>query len=334
MVQDIIAEHKKIFLLAVGVTDDLTQRVLDDYDKYKYFFRTGFNATSAFHGITDSLLVLRENNGFNKVGYLGEDSGWTKGIMEGLDYVLPEVYGFDLVYEGKFPLGTFDFSSYFATAEAAGVEVLIPLIDGYEGIPFVKEYYDRQSPMTIYGGLITPASVPESWEDLEGKIEHITVAAQSIVAGYPLTSKTLPTREAYINRWGEIPSDGAENGYSTLCFILSDAIKRAGTIETDAVIEALEETNIETANARGFVFTSSHDSMVGENVNDPEADYMLMCLFQWQNGELVPIYPKRSWMKQEQPTPTHRGLDLGTSGKSEFNSPHTYRIIIYGFLLM
>ena len=59
------------------------------------------------------------------------------------------------------------------------------------------------------------------------------------------------------------------------------------------MIEALEETRIETSTARNWVFTSSHDVMIGENVHDPDADYQLVMIFQWQNGQLVPVYPKK-----------------------------------------
>ena len=293
VVQDIIAEHKKIFLAVAGSSDEMTQRVLDDYDKYKYYFRSAFNATSIFLGMTDGLLVMRENTGFNKIGYLAEDVGWTKGVTEGLDYVLPEVYGFDLVYKETFPLGTFDFSSYFAAAEAAGVEVFVPLITTAAGVPFVKEYYERQSPVFVYGGVLRSVAVPEGWELTEGKCEHIAMGSFPMVAEYPLTSKTLPTLEAYVNRWNESPVMNGALAYDVLRFILPDAIERAGTIETEAVIAALEETSIETSSAENFVFTSSHDLMMGENPNDPDADYVLVMYFQWQNGEMVPVYPKK-----------------------------------------
>jgi hypothetical protein len=72
---------------------------------------------------------------------------------------------------------------------------------------------------------------------------------------------------------------------------LPDAIKRAGTLDTDSVIQALEETSIETTIARNFVFTSSHDIMYEENVNDPDAYYVLTLVFQWQDGEMVPVFP-------------------------------------------
>ena len=293
VIQEIVSEHKKIFIATTGGHDDKTQRVLDDYDKYKYYFQVQWNASTVFQGMTDSLLLLREQTGFNKVGYIGEDLGWTKAIMEGLDHTLPEVHGFDLVYKGSFPVDRVDFSSYFAAAEAAGVEVLVPLIARDGGIPFVKDWYERQSPILLYGGALTSVSVSESWEWTEGKCENIVTAAFPMVAEYPITSKTLPLREAYISRWNESPNNQAVHSIEIMRFILPDAIERAGTIETEAVIEALEATSIETSQAENFVFTSAHCPMMGENLNDPDADYGLALLFQWQNGEQLPVYPKK-----------------------------------------
>ncbi|MCJ7613678.1 hypothetical protein MUO71_02785, partial [Candidatus Bathyarchaeota archaeon] len=81
--------------------------------------------------------------------------------------------------------------------------------------------------------------------------------------------------------------------YDLVRFILPDAISRAGTIETEAVISALEETDVETVLARHFVYTSTHDIMIGEaGPNKPAEDYMLVCLFQWQDGVQVPVYPQ------------------------------------------
>jgi len=55
----------------------------------------------------------------------------------------------------------------------------------------------------------------------------------------------------------------------------------------------LETVDVETSLARHFVFTSSHDIMIGKaGPNRPSEDYFCICVFQWQNGELVPVYPK------------------------------------------
>ena len=293
--QDLFSEYKKIFFDLSGAQDEFTQRILDDFECSKYYFRMAFNANQVLQSIIDPLLFLREQTGFNRVGLIRTDVKLSKGIMDGLEVVLPEL-GFDVVYREVFPLGvygTLDFTSYFAVAEAEGVEVLVPLISGSIGIPFVKEWYDRQSPMVIYGGYIGGGiEDTEGWEITGGSCKYISVSSIPSVAGYPLTSKTIPYREAYIDRWGEVPDTISSNGYNTVRYILPDAIDRAGTFETDAVIQALERTSIETTDARNFVFTSSHDIMMGDP-NNLEADYPITIQFQWQNGELVPVFPKK-----------------------------------------
>jgi branched-chain amino acid transport system substrate-binding protein len=292
LVQDIIAQHKIICVSGATIPDEITQRVLDDYDTFKYYFSTMFNQTCGKLGMTDSMIHIRELTGFNKIGYLAEDLPWNKGMREGLDIFLPE-NGFDLVYKGKFPLDTVDFSSYFAAAEAAGVEVIVPMIALDGGIPFCKEYYDRQSPMLVFGGSNLLASDPRGWEWTGGKCNNMDFAEVPTTTGYPFTSKTLQTRDAYMNRWGEPITWTAAIYYDAIKFILKDAIERAGTIETEAVIKALEQTSVETSNARDFVFTESHGLMMGTDANDPNADYSIVMGFQWQDGVQVPVDPTK-----------------------------------------
>ena len=287
--REIASNNKKILFTLSEITDELTQGVLENYDKYKYFFRSGTgNLTSAVNGITDSLVVCRNHTGFNKIAVIYHFI--VKDLVSAINDKLGE-YGFDVVLSESILFNVMDFSSYFAKAEAAGAEILYPFIYGDVAISFVKEYYDRQSPMIVWGDL-RDASTANFWDITEGKCEHIASNGYPVVAGYPLTSKTVPTKEAYIEIWGEEISWGAAAAYDTVRFILPDAIERAGTIETDAVIEALEETEVETSLARRFVFTSSHDLMVGEaGPNRPTEDYYLIALFQWQDGEMVPVCP-------------------------------------------
>ena len=296
LVQDAIAQHKIVYISGSQIPEEITQRVLDNYEKYKYYFNHAFNATSVMLGIADGVKHIRDLTGFNKIGYLAED--WARYTIERLDDFLPE-NGFELVYKGKIPDGTVDFSSYFAQAEAAGVEVLFLMIASDAGIPFVKEYYDRQSPMVVYGGLLGAAGVSKSWENTGGKCEYITTLVQPVTAGYPLTSETLPFRDSYIDRWGETPLFLGAAAYDIIRFILFDAIKRAGTTETEAVIGALEETQVETSLAKNFVFTSNHDVLYSEGmISDRNGYGHPSILFQWQeNATLVPIYPM--WIMEE-----------------------------------
>jgi len=292
LVQDTIAEHKIICISSgsAAIPDEIAQRVLDDYDKYKYYFTVAFNYSCVKLGMTDSLNHIRELTSFNKVGYLTVDLA--NVFSDALDVFLPE-NGFELLYKGKFQIGTVDFSSYFAAAEAAGVEVLLPIIMSDSGIPFCKEYYDRQSPMIVFGGVNALASSSQSWEWTDGKCNYMTFSSVPTTAGYPFTSKTLQTKDAYMNRWGEAITWDAANTYDAIKFILVNAIEKAGTIDADPVVKALEETSVETSNARDFVFNPSHSAMMGKDPNNRYEDYPTVMGFQWQEGVQVPVDPRK-----------------------------------------
>ena len=294
--QDICAENKKILLSVFGTRDNYAQRVLDEYDKYKYSFRTSpCNQTTANLGIIGEILTLGNYTGFTKVALLFQDFGASsRQLVVNITSSISE-YGMEVVYSGFVPMTTTDFTSYFAAIEDSGAQILFPIIITQAVRPLVIEWYDRQSPFVLWG-VMWLAAESNFWALTEGKCDTVTFAGQPAVAGYPMTSATLPARDAYVQRWGEVPTDVAVAAYDALRFILSDAIERAGTTEAEAVIRTLETVNVETTSARHFVFTSSHDVMVGA-INDPTSGYSVMCNFQWQNGNQVPVKPE-SIMKE------------------------------------
>lgn len=291
--QDVALNNKKIIFGVRAALDELTQRVIDDYDRCKYYFRIWSpNATSASDGFIDAVLTLKNYTGFTKVAILIVDNPALKLIASAMNETLPTL-GCDIVYSGVIPITTTDFTSIFATIEASEAEMLVPILPGQAGLPFVNEYYNRQSPVVIWGNI---ALVQESdfWELTDGKCEYVSFVGLPTISGYPLTNQTVPARDAYLKRWNKVPNAAASATYDLVRFILPDALRRAGTIENEAVIEALEQTNVETSLARHFVFTSSHDVLVGAaGPNRPEEDYVLVCLFQWQDGIQVPVYPQQ-----------------------------------------
>jgi ABC-type branched-subunit amino acid transport system substrate-binding protein len=239
------------------------------------------------------LLTLANYTDFNKVAILAQDNSAYNTVASILNEALPG-YGFSIVYNSKFAAAAVtDFSSYFSAIEASGAQVFIPLTHSQATISLAKEYTDRHAPFVVWGS-IAVAMNNDFWNWTEGKCKYMSGIGQAIESGYPLTSKTVPTREAYINRWGQIPATAAASAYDLVRFVLPEAITRAGTTETEAVIRALENTNVETSLTTNFAFTSSHDVMIGKV--DPEVSgensYIRFCMFQWQNGTQTVVYPE------------------------------------------
>lgn len=280
--QEIVAEHKTILFHFGDNREEVSQKVLDNYDRYKYYFMFVGNQSGNELGLNHNYAAMQEYTGLNKVALWGTGSE-SGSVFDDTTAILNDL-GMEVVHTASIPYNTVDFTSYFALAESRGAEIIIPsLYVPSAGIPFVKEYATRQSPTIIWG--LPYIANSDSWEITDGTCNYVTGGIAAVVAGYPLTSHVIPFREAYFERWGE-PVTGAYTAfaYDIARFVLPDAIERAGTIETDAVIAALEETDLEeTSLYRAVKFTSSHDLLVTE---------MGSTFFQWQNGELKIVYPK------------------------------------------
>ncbi len=293
--QDICSEHKKILFATSDPSVQSTQRVMDNYEKYKYYFRYGWltNQTSANSGDVQSIGALGKATGLTKVGYLLPDVSAIKNqTIPYMETQLPN-HGLEVVYRGLYPLTTTDFASYFVKAEEAKTEILFALFTSVSQSPaFVSEWYQRQSPMLLCGNILGAAE-SSFWNLTQGRADFMFTRSGVVSLGYPLTSKVVPAREAYLKRWGVPLNDFSASAYDIVRFLLSDAVKRAGTMETDAVIKALEETSIETTFARRFSFTSDHDMLVEDaGLTSLVDSSMLYIVMQWQNGAKVPVFPE------------------------------------------
>jgi len=293
--QDICSEHKKILFTIGSTSVEHTQRVVDNYDKYKYYFRYGYltNATAMNDGHVQSIAALGNAAGFTKIGYLLPDGVTMRDeTIPYLDRELPKL-GFEVVYRGVYPSATVDFTSYFAQAEEAKTEVLFTILTNLpKSATLVNEWYERESPMVLCGDIFGVTNA-DFWNTTQGRTEFVLTKTSAVTLGYPLTGKVVPAKEAYLKRWGVLMRGGGASAYDIVRFILSDAIKRAGTTETEAVIKALETTSVETVLARRFSFTSSHDMLVEQaGIADLAKSSMLYIVMQWQNGVQMPVFPE------------------------------------------
>ena len=283
LMQDIAAEHKIIYMHVDYTSHLLGELVLDDYEKYKYWFTNANNDTVMPRVLPQSIVTLGDYTGFTNVGILADDLDWTNEQLNAYNYYLPEL-GFNIVYQGLVIPSVVDFTSYFTAMGEANVEILVTVLAMQNSIPFIKQWHDLECPFVIWGTNVL-AQDSQYWESTEGKCATTSTITSPLSAGYPMTVNTIPVRDAFVERWGHIPTWVGGAAYDDVRFILPDAIERAGTIETEAVIKALEETDLYGTEGR-VVFTSSHDLMISE-------EYRSFVIFQWQeNGTRVPVYPR------------------------------------------
>jgi branched-chain amino acid transport system substrate-binding protein len=94
---------------------------------------------------------------------------------------------------------------------------------------------------------------------------------------------------AYQKRWGTEPEGyGAASGYMAR-YVLKDAIERAGTLDPDSLVSALEKTDLVGVYGRVRFDPKSHQIVPSL---DPK-EGAVGTIFQWQDGKRVVVYPPK-----------------------------------------
>lgn len=93
---------------------------------------------------------------------------------------------------------------------------------------------------------------------------------------------------AYTEKWGVEPEGlGASSSYMAV-YALKDAIERAGTIDADKVVTALEQIDLMGVYGRLRFDPKTHQVIPS---NDPK-EGAVGSILQWQDGKRVVVYPK------------------------------------------
>ncbi len=290
---DLLSKYKKVSILTTGVlTPAYSARVAENYDKYKYCFRiTGeakwmvggeiipslvdigkkFNLDRLFIMIQD---VAHARGGGGLIAKIMADKGWT--VIGGE----PEIY----------PTGTTDFSMGLLKARREKAQIILIWMDMPETAILLKQWYDMKVPALPFGSIIAAAEQPGFWEATEGKGEYCL--ANVVNAGNAPSNATPWTMKfvnAYKKRWNIEPEGYGTSSSYMAPYVLKDAIERAGTLDSDAVISALEATNM--VGVYGLIKFDPKSHQVVPSL-DPEKG-AVGTIFQWQAGKRVVVFPPK-----------------------------------------
>jgi branched-chain amino acid transport system substrate-binding protein len=145
----------------------------------------------------------------------------------------------------------------------------------------VKQWNTMRVP-SLMAGFISPLAGPGAWKTFDGKIAGAVNC--NFEMGSAITSKRVPKavafHKAYKKRWGKNleAGHGPAPAYESV-FILAEAIERAGTLDADAIVAALEKTDRMGAMGR-MKFDKGHQIIYGL---DPSKT-AVAAVFQWKAG--------------------------------------------------
>ena len=292
-----IAASKTIYLGVGAASPSITAKVKNDYDTYKYIFRVGpINAAHQARALVEYIsgFVIGEL-GYKKIAIVGENAKWVQDLVPVLKRGAAEV-GADIRMTELFDTQTSDFSPLLAKVKSSGAQYMIVILSHGSSDVFAKQWHDAQVPVP-YGGIDVKSMDGDFFNRIGGK--SISEVAANFAVRAPLTKKTIPFFDSFKKNSPNYPVYTAFFAYDSI-FLYAEAVKRAGSFDTDKVIKELEKTRYEGV-AGEITFDESHDVLPGKGKTN-------LIFVQWQDkGERVVVFPKElrtgnftlpPWMKK------------------------------------
>jgi len=288
---DLLSKYKKVSILTTGVlTPAYHARVAKNYDKYKYLFRISGEAKWMAGGEQiPALLEIGKKFNLDRVFIMIQDVAWARGFG-GIFAKIMAKKGWTVIGKPEiYPTGSTDFSMGLLKARREKAQVIIIAMDMPESSILLKQWHDMKIPALPFGSIISAAEQPGFWKASGGKGEY-TLANVVNAGNAPsrATDWTMKFYNAYTKRWGVEPEGyGTSTSYMGV-HVLKAAIEKAGTLDSDAVVAALEKTDTMGVYGRIKFDPKSHQVIPSL---DPTKG-AVGSIFQWQAGKRVVVFPK------------------------------------------
>jgi branched-chain amino acid transport system substrate-binding protein len=303
---DLLSKYKKVSILTTGVlTPAYHKRVEAEYEKFKYCFRisgeVGWMVVGEF---IPCLMEIKAKHNLNRLFIMIQDVAHARAGGDLVEKMSKE-RGWEVLGKEVYPTGTTDYSVGLMKAKKENAQVILIWMDMPETSILLKQWFDMKVPALPYGTIISAAEEPGFWKATEGKGEYCMA---SVVNAGNCPCKATPWTErfvqAYTKRWNVEPEGyGTSSSYMAV-YTLKDAIERAGTLESGAIVTALEKTDLK-GGVYGKIRFNPKNHQVIPSIDPNEG--AVGTIFQWQAGKRVVVFPPKiamgevklpPWMKK------------------------------------
>lgn len=283
----VIAQQYDKIMITTGAAAEGTYR-----KGYTLVYQTYTPAGHYLTGAVDLLASLDPN--VKKIAIVHENDKFSTAVSDALK-AYAESKGYEIVLFEGYDSGTTDFAPIVNKTEAAQPEVVLGGGHFADGQQFAKALHDKQLPVKMIALLVAPP---------EPKFAEIGEAALGVVGPSqwePLAAFKPdfgPTggefAKAYQEAFGEEPSYHAAGGYAA-GLILQYAIETAGSLDTQAIKEALDQMDSVTFFGRIKFDTSAeqHGLQIGHE----------MVYIQWQKDQAGNLVKQVVWPKEAATAP-------------------------------
>lgn len=273
---DVVARYRIPTIYAIPASDELGDKVKSDPEKYGNIFMTDVPVSlmqnGAFLWLKEIIKEGKWQPPSKTFGLIVEDTSWGRIVGEIWKAGLEEMEWENVLYE-VVPFGATEYYPIITKVIAKKPALLkIELTSLPAGVAITKQMHEMGVTSLIFGGYYQ-------------KTREFPEMAGTFAEGQ------LNIKEAYAKWWDYRITDrfpkadpiASMYSYDAL-YILVTAIRRAGTLDADAVIDALLQTDYHGVFMRTVFDPVTHFAKVGK-------EYKLYGVAQFSEGQLWLIWP-------------------------------------------
>jgi branched-chain amino acid transport system substrate-binding protein len=285
---DLVAKYKVPQLQTIAQTPQFQAKFKTDPEKYKYLFRVCTDAAIDAGYLAGGLDALKADFGLNKVYFIPQDTLWALGFIGVLRKHCEKTGWQEIGYE-PYAAGATDFSPGLTKVKEGKAQVIAMVWDVPLGAGIFSKQWAAMKVPAVVVGFVPPMAAPDAWKTVGKDVEYSIQVEFPVGASVPLKKlpKTVEFLDRFQKKYGKVPEAAAVNSsaYDSV-YILAAAIERAGSLDPDKLVTALEQTDYRGVSGR---LRFNKDHIIAFDSNPEETGVCVV--FQWQKGKRVPIYP-------------------------------------------
>lgn len=268
---------KRLLVVPVAATAEITDGVRRDYARYRYVFRVGYSIPQWAAMMSEFIRRQRVRT----YAFVGTSIRWNRELAGALKTSLAPS-GIAPVYEAFYSSRNPAFEPVAVAAAAASPGILVLGDPGKNAVVFVKRFREGGSeiPILSVGGSLGDSRVAAT-------LPHSAPLFVQAAAWKGSSEAATRYADAFEKRYGYPPVGYSDTlPYDAVTVVLS-AIHAAGRLDTDAVLAALEKGEF-TGVAGRYRFDRSHQAIWGTGPGDLHGT-----VIRWEKDGARIVFPGR-----------------------------------------
>ncbi|MFX0141072.1 MAG: ABC transporter substrate-binding protein, partial [Candidatus Hodarchaeota archaeon] len=284
----------KIPFINIGVfSTNFSQKVLDNYTRYKYLFnKVNNNSRIEYELITyenylANYLSANLSRSINKIAFLSDKTYLIPQLIEGMKTSLSS-FGIEAVKEITYSYTTTkdDFIDYWNEIDNAGAQLTF-VIGFTDNVKLISETYGEVKPRCLLLNYNKFNPHNTYWDDTNEGCEY-EIAYQATF-NTSRTSRSIAFWNQFINEYHHDPYFWSASAYDAI-HLIENATSDSQSLNASKIIKSLEKIN--TSNSfpgihGKIAFTNSHGLSNG-------LDYPSAMMCQWQAGGSKVVLPNNN----------------------------------------